>query len=159
MFRHIYQLKKLKNQGGLKWCFYVSYTMYVRTISFSNYHCHYHYQNHYHFKLTSTDIVSVKHCDLQNNWRDGVSSRIYIRSSPPLLFLSNVNGALNPSILNWAKEMSHQVLFQKSKEYLCFCQLYFPKNQIYFLVNWYLKVHLHYNFLTIFLIIGKSGFM
>ena len=59
MFQHIYQLKKLKNQGGLKWCFYVSYTMYVRTVSFSNYHCHYHYQNHYHFKLTSTDIVSV----------------------------------------------------------------------------------------------------
>ena len=86
MSRCIHQWKNVRNQDSVKWSFCIGYIIHLRTNSF--------------LKMISKDIVSVY---FQDNWRDRIYSRMYIRSPLPLLFRSNLNEALNPLISNWAE--------------------------------------------------------
>ena len=71
------------------------------------------FKNHFLFlKLNSKERLSVLHCDLHCNKRDGMSSLIYYRRPPPLSFLWYLYGEVK-AILNGRKGMNHSVSSQK----------------------------------------------
>ena len=113
------------NQGGWTWSFFVDYTIRLRTISFLQIDFNWYSLN-----------VTLPHA---NNWWDGISSRMYIRSPTRLLLRSNLNGALNSSILNWAERNTSSSFVSQIKRISMFLPIVFSENQIYSLTNWYLS--------------------
>ena len=60
---------------------------------------------------------------------------MYIRSPPPLLFLSNLNGALKLSILNWAEGNESSSFVSKIKIISIFLPIVFSKESVVFLIE------------------------
>ena len=79
------------------------------------------------------------HCNLQNSWRDGIFWRMHIRTPSPLLLLSNLNEAMDSSILIWTKRKESSSFISENKTVSMSLPIAFSKNQIYFIINWYLN--------------------
>ena len=94
------------------------------------------FENHFLFlKLISTERLSILHCDLHCNKSDGMSSLIYNRRQPRLLFLSYLYGVVKPSILNWAEGNESSSFVSEIRKILTFLSSIYTKESNLFLVK------------------------